>query len=62
MQFCARPDWYSTPSRRRTRATSNSGSRLEAIGVTMLPQSWQNPAESCDGVDAEGNVLQIAVK
>lgn len=34
-------------------------SRLEALGVTMLPRSFQQPAESCDGVDPEGNVFQI---
>lgn len=33
--------------------------RLEAMGITMLPRPWQQPAESCDGVDPEGNVFQI---
>lgn len=33
--------------------------RLEAMGVTILQPPWQNPAESCDGVDPEGNVFQI---
>ena len=35
-------------------------SRLAARGVTMLQRPWQNPTESCDGVDPEGNVFQIA--
>lgn len=35
-------------------------SRLEAMGVAMLPRPWQNPEECCDGVDPEGNVFQIA--
>jgi len=30
------------------------------MGVTMLQRPWQNPVESCDGVDPEGNVFQIA--
>jgi len=38
---------------------SSERSRLEAMGVTMLQRSWENPAESCDGVDPEGNVFQI---
>ena len=33
--------------------------RLEGMGVSMLPRSWQQPSESCDGVDPEGNVFQI---
>jgi predicted enzyme related to lactoylglutathione lyase len=39
---------------------SSERSRLAAIGVTMLQRPWQNPTESCDGVDPEGNVFQIA--
>ena len=35
--------------------------RLEAMGIAMLPRPGQNAAESCDGVDPEGNVFQIAV-
>jgi catechol 2,3-dioxygenase-like lactoylglutathione lyase family enzyme len=35
-------------------------SRLEAMGVTVLSRSWQKPRESCDAVDPEGNVFQIA--
>lgn len=34
--------------------------RLESMGVPMLQRTWQNPEESCDGVDPEGNVFQIA--
>jgi len=36
--------------------------RLEAMGVPMTQRAWQNPAESCDGVDPEGNVFQIRRK
>jgi predicted enzyme related to lactoylglutathione lyase len=33
--------------------------RLEAMGITILSRPWRQPAESCDGVDPEGNVFQI---
>jgi len=33
--------------------------RLEGMGITMLRRTWQQPAESCDGMDPEGNVFQI---
>jgi catechol 2,3-dioxygenase-like lactoylglutathione lyase family enzyme len=36
--------------------------RLEGMGITVLPQSWQDPAESCDCVDPEGNIFQIAAR
>ena len=36
--------------------------RLEAMGVTMLQRSWQQPGESCDCVDPEGNIFQIAAR
>jgi len=36
--------------------------RLEAMGVTTLQQSWQEAAESCDCVDPEGNIFQIATR
>jgi catechol 2,3-dioxygenase-like lactoylglutathione lyase family enzyme len=36
--------------------------RLEALGVTTFPQSWQDPAESCDFVDPEGNIFQLAAR
>lgn len=36
--------------------------RLEGLGVTTLLRSWQDPAESCDCVDPEGNVFQIAAR
>jgi predicted enzyme related to lactoylglutathione lyase len=36
--------------------------RLEAMGVTTLLQSWQEPAESCDCVDPESNIFQIAAR
>jgi hypothetical protein len=29
-------------------------SRLEAMGVTMLEEPWQNPTESCDAIDPKG--------
>ena len=34
-------------------------SRLEAMDVTILQRQWQNPEDSCDAVDPEGNVFQI---
>ena len=34
--------------------------RLESMGITMLQRSWQEPAESCDCIDPEGNIFQIA--
>jgi predicted enzyme related to lactoylglutathione lyase len=34
--------------------------RIEAMGVTMLRQSWQNAAEECEGIDPEGNIFQIS--
>jgi catechol 2,3-dioxygenase-like lactoylglutathione lyase family enzyme len=34
--------------------------RLGVMGITTLQRSWQEPAESCDCVDPEGNVFQIA--
>lgn len=37
-------------------------SRLEAMGVVTLQRSWQDPAESCDCVDPEGNIFQIAAR
>jgi predicted enzyme related to lactoylglutathione lyase len=33
--------------------------RLEELGVTLLPRPWQDPEESCDACDLEGNVFQI---
>ena len=36
--------------------------RLEAMGITMLQRSWQEPTESCDCIDPEGNIFQIAVR
>jgi predicted enzyme related to lactoylglutathione lyase len=36
--------------------------RLEAMGVTTIRRSWQDPAESCDCVDPEGNIFQIAAR
>jgi catechol 2,3-dioxygenase-like lactoylglutathione lyase family enzyme len=36
--------------------------RLEAMGVTTLRRSWQDPAEACDCVDPEGNIFQIAAR
>jgi extradiol dioxygenase family protein len=34
--------------------------RLESLGITMLNRLWQNPAESCEGIDPEGNIFQIS--
>jgi predicted enzyme related to lactoylglutathione lyase len=36
--------------------------RLEAMGVATLHQSWQESAESCECVDPEGNIFQIAAR
>ena len=36
--------------------------RLEAMGVVTLQRSWQDPAESCDCIDPEGNIFQIAAR
>ena len=36
--------------------------RLEAMGVATLQRSWQEPGESCDCVDPEGNIFQIAAR
>jgi len=33
--------------------------RLESLGVPLLHREWQNPEESTDAVDPEGNVFQI---
>ena len=34
--------------------------RLESLGIQTLNRAWQNPAESCEGIDPEGNVFQIS--
>jgi catechol 2,3-dioxygenase-like lactoylglutathione lyase family enzyme len=34
--------------------------RLEAIGAVMIERPWQESGESCDGMDPEGNIFQIA--
>jgi predicted enzyme related to lactoylglutathione lyase len=36
--------------------------RLEAMGVATLQRTWQEPGESCDCVDPEGNIFQIAAR
>lgn len=36
--------------------------RLEATGVATLNHPWQEPAESCECVDPEGNIFQIAAR
>jgi predicted enzyme related to lactoylglutathione lyase len=36
--------------------------RLEAMGASLLQRSWQGAGESCDCVDPEGNVFQIAAR
>jgi predicted enzyme related to lactoylglutathione lyase len=33
--------------------------RLESMGVPLPRREWQNPEESSDAVDPEGNVFQI---
>jgi predicted enzyme related to lactoylglutathione lyase len=38
------------------------GARLEAMGVSLLQRSWQEAGESCDCVDPEGNIFQIAAR
>ena len=40
---------------------ASARARLHAIGASILERPWQNPDESCDAVDPEGNVFQIAV-
>jgi hypothetical protein len=34
--------------------------RLESLGITTLTRPWQDPAESFDGIDPEGNLFQIS--
>jgi predicted enzyme related to lactoylglutathione lyase len=34
--------------------------RLESSGITVLTRPWQNPEESCEGIDPEGNIFQIS--
>ena len=34
--------------------------RLESLGIQTLNRPWQNPAESCEGIDPEGNIFQIS--
>jgi predicted enzyme related to lactoylglutathione lyase len=34
--------------------------RLESLGITMLNRPWQNPAESCEGIDPEGNIFRVS--
>jgi predicted enzyme related to lactoylglutathione lyase len=36
--------------------------RLESIGIKTIQRSWQDTAESCDCVDPEGNIFQIAAR
>lgn len=36
--------------------------RLQALGVTILSHAWQDPAGSCDCVDPEGNIFQVAAR
>ena len=33
--------------------------RLESLGIRILRRPWQQPEETCDAVDPEGNVFQI---
>jgi predicted enzyme related to lactoylglutathione lyase len=41
---------------------SSERARLEAMGVSTLQRSWQDAAESCECVDPEGNIFQIAAR
>jgi len=34
--------------------------RLKALGARTVERSWQNQNESCDCLDPEGNIFQIA--
>jgi len=34
--------------------------RLESLGITMLVRSWQDPTQSCEGIDPEGNIFQLS--
>jgi catechol 2,3-dioxygenase-like lactoylglutathione lyase family enzyme len=34
--------------------------RLESLEIPIIQHPWQNPAESFDAVDPEGNVFQIS--
>lgn len=36
--------------------------RLEAMGIAILQRSWQEPAESCDCADPEGNIFQLVAR
>lgn len=36
--------------------------RLQSLSVPLLTRSWQDPSESCDCVDPEGNIFQIAAR
>jgi predicted enzyme related to lactoylglutathione lyase len=36
--------------------------RLKTMGVATLQQSWQEPGESCDCIDPEGNIFQIVAR
>jgi predicted enzyme related to lactoylglutathione lyase len=36
--------------------------RLKALGARTLERSWQDQNESCDCLDPEGNVFQIAAR
>ena len=36
--------------------------RLTALRITVLQRAWQEPAESFDCVDPEGNIFQIAAR
>jgi predicted enzyme related to lactoylglutathione lyase len=36
--------------------------RLEAMGIMILQRSWQEPGESCDCMDPEGNIFQVAAR
>jgi predicted enzyme related to lactoylglutathione lyase len=33
--------------------------RLDSMGATMLTRAWEDPKESCEGADPEGNIFQI---
>lgn len=66
---CGEIDSSSQPPERKTSSmklifgvedVTAERARLEALGALALQRSWQEPVESCDCVDPEGNIFQIA--
>jgi predicted enzyme related to lactoylglutathione lyase len=44
----------------RVQNVAEERARLEALGAQVLQRKWQNPEQSFDAVDPEGNIFQIA--